>query len=220
MATNPRVIGLDLLSDAPYGAYAVNLNQIIWYWNPAAERITGHKAWDVIGRPCFQVIQNLAEYGDAPVCQGGCPSLKATTEGRIPLVYHVWMLCASGERKLMIPTPLVIGAAEASRTMLVHLFYEHGNHSSTERAVETVETTISVKPDRETGKPFGESSQVTTRELEVLRLTALGMTQAQIARALHISYHTVRNHNTSLRRKLGAKNNLTLVLNAQNLGLL
>ena len=55
---------------------------------------------------------------------------------------------------------------------------------------------------------------------EVLRLTALGMTPAQIARALHISYHTVRNHKTSLRRKSGAKNNLTLVLSAQNSGLL
>ena len=106
------------MDDAPYGAYAVNLEQTIWYWNPSAERITGHKALDIIGRPCFQVIQNLAEYEDAPACQDGCPSLKATKEGRIPVSYDVWMLCASGQRKRVILTPLVIGATEVSGTVL------------------------------------------------------------------------------------------------------
>ena len=54
----------------------------------------------------------------------------------------------------------------------------------------------------------------------MLRLTALGMTPIEIAAALHISYHTVRNHKSNLRRKLMATNNLKLVKNAQELGLL
>ncbi len=44
MATTSGIIGLDSLNGAPYGAYAVNLDQIIRYWNRSAERITGHRA--------------------------------------------------------------------------------------------------------------------------------------------------------------------------------
>lgn len=220
MATNPGIIGLDLLSDAPYGAYAVNLAQTIWYWNPTAERITGHKTRDVVGRQCFQVIQNLPWDGGAPVCRDGCPSLQATSEGRIPLVYDVWMLCASGHRKLVILTPLVIGATEASGTVLVHLFHESGDRAKAERIAGKVETLLAVTAVQETPEPLKETRQVTPREIEVLRLTALGMTPTEIADALYISYHTVRNHTANLRRKLGATNNLGMVRSAQESGLL
>ena len=198
----------------------MNIDQIIWYWNSAAERITGHKSRDVIGRPCFQVIQNLAGDGDSPVCLDGCPSLKATTQGRIPLVYDVWMLCASGQRRPVTLTPLVIGATEASGTVLVHLFHDPGDRAKAERVAGTVETLLATTAVRETQEPVQENRRVTPRELEVLRLTALGMTSAEIADALHISYHTVRNHTSNLRRKLGAANSSRLVRNAQESGLL
>ena len=60
---------------------------------------------------------------------------------------------------------------------------------------------------------------VTARELEVLRLVELGFTARKIAAELVISYHTVRNHTASLRRKLGANSNFTLRTKARELGL-
>ena len=207
------------MDDAPYGAYAVNLEQTIWYWNPSAERITGHKALDIIGRPCFQVIQNLAEYEDAPACQDGCPSLKATKEGRIPVSYDVWMLCASGQRKRVILTPLVIGATEVSGTVLVHLFHDSGNRAGAERVAGTVDTVLGPRTVRATPESPEEEKQLTPRELEVLRVVVLGLSAHEIADALHISYHTVRNHTANLRRKLRARNNFALLRNAQEGGL-
>ena len=41
---------LDLLSAAPSGVYAVDVNQTIVFWNRSAEQILGHKASQVIGR--------------------------------------------------------------------------------------------------------------------------------------------------------------------------
>ena len=55
-----------MLNDAPYGAYAVNLNQIIRYWNRSAERITGHKVENVIGQLCYEVVQNCPADEEAP----------------------------------------------------------------------------------------------------------------------------------------------------------
>lgn len=47
---------------------------------------------------------------------------------------------------------------------------------------------------------------LTGRELETLRLAALGLTQRQMAEAMFVSKSTVRNYMASLCRKLAAKN--------------
>ena len=89
---------LDLLNQAPYGAYAVDMSQTILSWNPSAERILGFKADQVIGRRCYEVLRNLPEEGSTPICIENCPSIRLAREGRIPPVVHVRMLCASGRR--------------------------------------------------------------------------------------------------------------------------
>jgi DNA-binding NarL/FixJ family response regulator len=52
----------------------------------------------------------------------------------------------------------------------------------------------------------GESSNLTRRELEVLRLMAAGDTNGRIARRLVISEGTVKSHVKHILRKLGAAN--------------
>ena len=220
MATNPYTIGLDLLNDAPYGVYAVNLHQTIWFWNPGAERITGHLARDIIGHPCHQVLQNLPEDTDTPVCLDGCPSLKATRENRIPLVHEVRMHCASGERKLVLLTPLIIGANDPRGTVLVHLFHKPGDRPRAERVAQTVQNVLTTRIAQDDATPTGETMRITTRELEVLRLTALGLTPHEIAAELTMSYHTARNHLSNMRRKLDARTKLDLVTIAQSRGLI
>ena len=65
-----------------------------------------------------------------------------------------------------------------------------------------------------------EERPLTVRELEVLRLTALGLTPGKIAEELGISYHTARNHISNMRRKLEAPTKLDLVRIGYNLGLI
>ncbi len=58
------------------------------------------------------------------------------------------------------------------------------------------------------------------REREVLHLMAAGSTNPEIARALHLSPHTIKEHTSSLYRKLEVRNRTEAVQRAQRLGLL
>ena len=45
------------LSRAADGAYVIDADQRIVYWNPAAERLLGYRAEDVLGRACHEVLR-------------------------------------------------------------------------------------------------------------------------------------------------------------------
>lgn len=59
---------------------------------------------------------------------------------------------------------------------------------------------------------------MTKRELEVLRLLALGKTNKQIALVLEISDFTVRDHVSSLLRKQGVGSRMELIAMQAQLG--
>ncbi len=61
---------------------------------------------------------------------------------------------------------------------------------------------------------------LTEREREVLELIAAGETNAEIARRLFLSPHTIKEHTSALYRKLGARNRAEAVQLAQRIGLL
>jgi DNA-binding NarL/FixJ family response regulator len=61
---------------------------------------------------------------------------------------------------------------------------------------------------------------LTPREQEVLQLVATGATNREIAATLHLSPHTVKEHASSLYKKLEARNRADAVLRAQRLGIL
>ncbi len=62
--------------------------------------------------------------------------------------------------------------------------------------------------------------QLTSREVEVLRLIALGHTSVEIARKLHLSPRTVETHRARIHRKLGLTTRAELVRYALRRGLL
>jgi two-component system response regulator DesR len=63
-------------------------------------------------------------------------------------------------------------------------------------------------------------AMLTTREREVLALIASGATNREIAGELFLSPHTVKEHTSSLYRKLDVRNRAEAVVRAQRLGLL
>jgi len=58
------------------------------------------------------------------------------------------------------------------------------------------------------------------RERQVLELIAGGATNREIGVALHLSRHTVKEHTSSLYRRLGVVNRVQAARRAQELGLL
>jgi len=65
-----------------------------------------------------------------------------------------------------------------------------------------------------------EASLLSTREREVLELMAGGATNAEIAAALHLSPHTIKEHTSALYRKLGVRNRAEAVRRAHTTGML
>jgi two-component system invasion response regulator UvrY len=61
--------------------------------------------------------------------------------------------------------------------------------------------------------------QLTPRESEILRLIASGTLDEDIARLLHLSPKTVRNHHYAIKSKVGARNDVDLVWIAIEAGL-
>jgi DNA-binding NarL/FixJ family response regulator len=86
------------------------------------------------------------------------------------------------------------------------------------RAVRMVGLGMSMFDPEEDVRPAGP--QLSTREQEVLELVATGATNREIAAALHLSPHTVKEHASALYRKLEARNRADAVLRAQRLGML
>jgi DNA-binding CsgD family transcriptional regulator len=214
-----------ILNAAPYGAYAVDLDQTILFWNRSAERILGHKAEGTIGRRCCQVLQNFEEGASTPICLGGCPSIESAKAGRDAPIVHAWMLCASGQRRLLTVTPFIIPQARAEQPVLVHLFHERDDDVQARRVAGAVRGVLSERrlphePNDLMTDVLNRSASLTIRETEVLRLVALGLSTQEIANDTYLSVHTVRNYVRNAREKLQAKTTLAVVMAAQRLGLL
>ncbi len=214
-----------LLNDAPYGVYAVDMSQTILFWNYSAERILGHTADEAIGHRCYEVLQSLPENGGPPVCMEGCPAIRLAREGIIPPVVHVAARCASGARKPITVTPLIV--EKDQQRVLVHLFHAREDESEARTVAERVlgvlspPATPSDAPNDSTAGPAaGQVAPLSAREAEVLRLLAMGLEIDRIGHDLNISEHTVLNHIRNARRKLRARNRLSAVLTAFRLGLI
>jgi two-component system, NarL family, response regulator NreC len=75
-------------------------------------------------------------------------------------------------------------------------------------------------PETDGPRPGGPGGELSDREAEVLRLIALGYTQADIAEQLYISARTVESHRAHIHQKLGLRTRADLVAFARQAGLL
>ena len=204
------------------------MSQTILFWNHSAERILGHKSDAAIGQKCYEVCRSLPEGGSTPVCLEGCPAVRLVSKGAVPPVVRVRMLCASGLRKPITVTPLVVPSEEVEGSpLLVHILHDGTDDAEAREVAEEVlralpgqESPSSARWELRTGPLPSEDRRLTNRELEVLNLVSRALSTKQIAGELHLSAHTVLNHIRNARVKLNAANKLNAVLAARRLGLI
>lgn len=75
-------------------------------------------------------------------------------------------------------------------------------------------------PSLPTAGLAGPGGELSEREIEVMRLIAHGLTNAEIAEQLYVSVRTVESHRAHIHQKLGVRSRAELVRRARDAGLL
>lgn len=109
----------ELVDNLYDGVYFVDRERLITYWNKGAERITGYKSNQVIGRSCRDNLLNHVTANGVQLCLGQCP-LAACMEDGVVREADVFLHHADGHRMpvLVRAAPLrdtqgkIIGAVE------------------------------------------------------------------------------------------------------------
>ncbi len=101
---NARLIAI--LHSITDGVLTIDKQWQITSFNPAAEKITGFSAEEVIGKRCYEVLQSKT-------CKEGCP-LRETMETKVPIYnYEIEIINARGETvPISVNTALLIDEAD------------------------------------------------------------------------------------------------------------
>jgi diguanylate cyclase (GGDEF)-like protein/PAS domain S-box-containing protein len=81
MVDHSRVTEPDILDSLFEGAYRVDRERRIVYWNPAAEKLTGFAASEVLGSFCADGILRHVDDKGCVLCLGGCPLARTMDDG-------------------------------------------------------------------------------------------------------------------------------------------
>ena len=238
-----------LLSSVSCGAFVLATDQTVVFWNRRAREILGYTPDRVVGQRCSGLVGSLIPVTLTADCAEGCLMVRNLRAGLVPGRARLRMRCASGERKWLVVTPMVVSGVEDGGPLLVYLFADEGEETvsaDVERLVELgggagrgSDDTYYVRPSafmedprvaadgsddddqmhRNAG-PRPREVNLTERELEVLSYLALGWETKYIAEELGVSWYTARNHIENLRKKLGASSRLEAVMVAMRLGIL
>jgi PAS domain S-box-containing protein len=186
------------------GVYAVDYDQNIVFWNRTAERLLGHKAADVLGRKCFDVIAG-GDYLGHPFCGSDCDVIECARRGHAPPNYDVRTKSASGEARWLNMSIVVLAGRRKRATLTVHLFRDITEQRKRQLRAPILGEATGAGEDN-------ALARLTRRESEVLQHLSAGLSNAQIAEALGTSATTVRNHIEHLLAKLGVHSKLEAVI--------
>ncbi len=73
----------DLLDALADGVYFVDLDRNVTFWNKAAERLTGFRAQEVVGKSCADEVLRHVDAHGTQLCLKGCPLAKTLRDGEV-----------------------------------------------------------------------------------------------------------------------------------------
>lgn len=190
------------LAAAADGAFAMRSDGRITLWNPAAERITGYMAAEVLGRRCCDVFAGR-DAGGKTLCSSNCWLLTLIKNGEPVETFDLQTRSKGGRPIWLNMSTVVLPDRETRGARGIRMF----------RDTTAVKDLLALIRNRLVGTPTERDriSQLTRRETEILRLMGSGATNRALAERLHVSPATVRNHTHNIFEKLGVPNRLAAV---------
>jgi PAS domain S-box-containing protein len=186
----------------------------IRYWNKAAERLLGYTAEDVRDKSCHDVLQGIGPLG-ARVCHEGCSLMECAGKHTEIPNFDMSVQARSGQRLWINISTLIFENSRTSQRLLIHLAHDISDQKKTELLVQKMiglsQQFVDLTESAVRAVPISPLSE---QEVSVLRLFASGKHSVEIAKSLHISQQTLRNHLHHINQKLGTHNRLEAVMNA------
>ena len=115
-----------ILNGVRDGIYYVDRDRKINFWNDSAEKITGYKREEIVGKHCYDNILDHIDNGGRHLCHEGCP-LVSTMEDGITRETDVYLRHKGGYRvpvsihcKPVMEGGKIIGAVESFTDMSPH----------------------------------------------------------------------------------------------------
>jgi PAS domain S-box-containing protein len=190
------------LERAGDGAFVVSADGRIRVWNRSAEKILGYPAREVIGRACCDVFRGHDEHANR-LCYPGCQVTTLLGLGESVQAFDMRTTTKAGRPVWLNISVLAFPRPDAG-AVTVHLFRDV---TATRELVRLVHERLSASAEPQ--DPAAEA--LTRREIEILKLLALGVRTADIAERLHVSRATVKNHVQNILAKLGLHSRLEAV---------
>jgi len=206
---------LTVLTRAADGAFALDQTQRVVFWNAAAERITGYRADEVLGRPCHEIFGSEQRAG-CHKCQPDCPVMRAAQNQEPVPTYNVLGRTKAGA-PILLNISVVVPLERHDSVCAIHLFRDATHQLHYEICIEQILHAAAQLPGPQQpmiqhtlqATPF--FTPLSARQKEVLGLLVQGKAAREIAATLGISYVTVRNHLHTIMRKFGVHSQRQLI---------
>jgi len=213
----------DLVDSTSDSSFAVDGSGHIVAWNHAAEVMFGLAAADAMGKMCGEIIQGMDECG--PVCSADCSVQQAVRKHHPVSNFDLHIRTASGRQWCNVSV-LIADEANSSLPYSIHIVRQIDVRKRLELLVrDFVVTGIGLAPEQAATlissiRAPARETELSDREVSVLRLVAKGATTTAVAQQLHISRTTVNNHIQHILRKLDVHTRLEAIRRAEHAGLI
>jgi PAS domain S-box-containing protein len=213
------------LANAADGAFIIDEDQRIIYWNQSAEEILGHTYDEVTGQPCYEILDGHDERGRL-ICREHCRVAVAGLAGGAVTSFDAGVHTKSDDECWINMSTFTFPIDDKGASPgLVHLLRDVTQKKQNEQLIyQILEATKNLqhKDLSQAALPASaqqSASDLTGREREVLSVLAQGFSTRDIARSLSISPSTARNHIRNILQKLQVHSRLEAVVYALEHGL-
>ena len=179
---------IEALATTATGAFVTDGGGRIVLWNGAAEAMLGYSEADALGRPVGALLR-----GD-----GANRPVDSTSAEPAPL-FDMLVHGKAGTDIWIGVLALKLAHARTGTCLVVHLF----------RDISLLKSSDAAAPNGATAN--GAAAPLTRREREILKLMGDGLNTAAMARRLHLSRATIRNHVQNILLKLDVHSRLEAV---------
>ncbi len=205
---------MDTLCNTADGVFIVDVNQRIVRWNKGAERILKYTEAEVLNHNCYRVMAGRV-HPDKLWCHSNCRVQSCMAKGT-PME-NFDLLTRTNEGEYVWLNITVMSPLNGNERFTAHILRNVTAEKNAGQAIEQFLAALGMRgavknrlpDDRGVVKPIAAQTlqaevplSLSSREVEVLRLLAEGLSTKSLAQRLGISHFTARNHIQNILVKL------------------